>query len=91
MTDYSTAWDSLAETIGHAQERSTGSITDLEGLDIDQRLKVAEVAALLSIAQELSALNPQNSMSRDEEGNTRNGWGTITEPAKRKAGPMRRS
>ncbi|MGJ9371827.1 hypothetical protein [Nesterenkonia sp. CF4.4] len=60
MNDYSTAWDSLCDTIGRAQGKSSGTITELDGLSVDQRLKVAEVSALLSIAQELSALNPQN-------------------------------
>lgn len=55
--DYATAWDSLAQTIGAAKGRSSGSIDDLDHLTIDQRLKVAEVAALLSIAQELSAIH----------------------------------
>lgn len=57
MNDYSTAWDSLAETIGAAKGQSSGTITDLDHLSTDQRLKVAEVAALLSIAQELSAIH----------------------------------
>ena len=56
MNDYATAWDSLAASIGAAQGRSSGSITDLENLTVDQRLKAAEVVALLSIAQELSAI-----------------------------------
>jgi hypothetical protein len=56
MNDYATAWDSLAETVGAAAGRSSGSITELDHLTIDQRLKVAEVAALLSIAQELSGI-----------------------------------
>ncbi|MHA7153618.1 hypothetical protein [Arthrobacter sp. TMN-50] len=73
--DYAIAWDSLAETIGAAAGRSSGSMSDQEHLTTDQRLKVAEVAALLSIAQELSALNPQNTSTRDKDGNTRNGWG----------------
>lgn len=32
----------------------------VDHMTIDQRLKVAEIAALLSIAEELSALNPRN-------------------------------
>jgi hypothetical protein len=55
--DYSTAWDSLGDTIGAAKGRSSGSIGDIGHLTIDQQLKVAEVAALLSIAQELSAIH----------------------------------
>jgi hypothetical protein len=57
VNDYATAWDSLADTIGAAKGMSSGSITDVEHLTTDQRLKVAEVAALLSIAQELSAIH----------------------------------
>ncbi|OBJ93001.1 hypothetical protein [Mycobacterium sp. 1245852.3] len=56
MSDYNTAWDSLAQTIGAAKGQSSGSIDDVDHLTIGQRLKVAEVAALLSIAQELSAI-----------------------------------
>lgn len=80
--DYSTAWDALTDAIGAAQGQSAGSITDQDHLTVDQRLKVAEVAALLSIAQELSALNPQNVTSRDENGNTVNGWGIVTKKAR---------
>lgn len=78
MNDYATAWDSLAETIGAAKDSSSGTILDLDHLTTDQRLKVAEVTALLSIAQELSALNPQNTTTRDEDGTARNGWGFRT-------------
>lgn len=56
MNDYTRAWDSLAQTIGAAQGKSSGYFDDLEHLTTDQRLKVAEVAALLSIAQELSGI-----------------------------------
>lgn len=86
--DYSTAWDALAETIGAAKGQSSGSITDIEHLDTDQRLKVVEIAALLSIAQEVSALNPQNTSSRDEDGNEVNGWGIVTKKAKPKPGRL---
>lgn len=86
--DYSTAWDALGEAIGSAKGQSSGSITDQDHLTVDQRLKVAEIAALLSIAQELSALNPQNTSSLDEEGNTVNGWGIVTAKAKSKSGRM---
>lgn len=57
---YAIAWDSLAQTIGAAEGRSSGTISDIDHMTIDQRLKVAEIAALLSIAEELSALNPRN-------------------------------
>lgn len=77
MNDYATAWDALAATIGAAEGKSSGSITELDHLTIDQRLQVAQVAALLSIAQELSALNPQNTTTHDGDGTKRNGWGTI--------------
>jgi thiamine biosynthesis protein ThiC len=86
--DYSTAWDALTDAIGAAKGQTAGSITDQEHLTLDQRLKVAEVAALLSIAQELSALNPQNTSSRDEEGNTVNGWGVVIKKAKPKPGKL---
>ena len=56
MNDYATAWDTLAEAIGAAGGKSSGTITELENLTVDQRLKVAEIAALLSISQELSGL-----------------------------------
>lgn len=56
MSDYSVAWDALADTIGAAEGASSGSITELDHLTIDQRLKACEVAALLAIAQELSGL-----------------------------------
>jgi hypothetical protein len=73
--DYATAWDTLAAAIGAAQGYSSGTINEVDHLTIDQRLKVAEVAALLSIAQELSALNPQNTQGPGEDGVWRNGWG----------------
>ncbi|WP_299166783.1 hypothetical protein [uncultured Arthrobacter sp.] len=73
--DYGRAWDSLTRTIGAAKGESAGYFDDQDHLTTDQRLKVAEVAALLSIAQELSALNPQNMKYRDKDDNWRNGWG----------------
>ncbi|MDK8177794.1 hypothetical protein [Micrococcus luteus] len=57
--DYGTAWDTLAKGIGAAQGKSSGSVDNLDGLNADQILKVAEVSALLSIAQELSAIRHQ--------------------------------
>jgi hypothetical protein len=54
VSDYHTAWDSLGHTIGAADGKSSGSIVEVDHLTTDQRLKVAEVAALLSIAQELN-------------------------------------
>lgn len=86
--DYATAWDTLAEAIGAAKGESSGSIADVDHMTVDQRLKVAEVAALLSIAQEVSAFNPQNTSTRDEDGNTVNGWGVVTKKAERKGGTL---
>ena len=73
--DYGNAWDALSTAIGSAKGESAGYTDDIGHLDTDQQLKVAEIAALLSIAQELSALNPQNSKERDKDGVWRNGWG----------------
>lgn len=56
MNDYNKAWEALADAIGHEQETSGGIFGNHEGLSTDQRLKAAEVAALLSISQELSAI-----------------------------------
>lgn len=89
--DYSTAWDALARAIGAAKGQSSGSITDVDHLTVDQRLKVAEVAALLSISQELSALNPQNTSARDDDGNTVNGWGIVTKKAQSTPGRLHSS
>lgn len=77
--DYATAWDSLAEVIGAAQGRSSGSISDIGHMTIDQQLKVVEVAALLSIAQEISSFNPNNTMTRGADGVMRNAWGKPVE------------
>jgi len=55
--DYATAWDTLAAAIGRAKGLSSGTISDIEHLSTDQQLKVAEVAALLSISQELSQIH----------------------------------
>lgn len=79
MNDYSTAWESLAEAIGAAKGASSGSITEQDHLTIDQRIKAAEAAALLSIAQEISALNPQNISTRDKDGTMPNGWGFLAQ------------
>ncbi|WP_144796188.1 hypothetical protein [Microbacterium paludicola] len=58
--DYAVAWDALTTAIGAAKGVGAGYVTDVEHLTVDQRLKVAEVAALLSISQELSKLKPRN-------------------------------
>jgi len=54
--DYAGAWDALTNAIGAAEGKSAGYFHEQDHLTIDQRLKAAEVAALLSIAQELSAI-----------------------------------
>ena len=90
MSDYPTAWDALTKAIGAAKGSKSGSIDDVDHLTVDQRIEVAKVAALLSISQELSALNPQNTSYRDDEGNARNGWGLETHEDKPKRRPTRR-
>lgn len=74
-SDYANAWDALCEAIGAEKGQSTGYFSEQEHLSTDQRLKAAEIAALLSIAQEISSLNPNNTTSRDKDGVLRNGWG----------------
>ena len=64
MNDYNNTWDALGATIGAAEGKTTGSFSDMEHMTIDQRLKACEIAALLSISQELSrihhdGINPQ--------------------------------
>ncbi|WP_068483453.1 hypothetical protein [Pseudoclavibacter helvolus] len=56
MSDWETAWSTLTDAIGAENGYSTGSITEVDHLNFDQRVKVAEVAALLSISQELNAI-----------------------------------
>lgn len=46
----------------------------LEDLTVDQRIAAAQVIALASIAEEISALNPQNTTT-NRDGRTYNGWG----------------
>lgn len=72
---YAIAWDALAENIGAAQVNSSGSINELDHLNIDQRLKVIQIAALLAVCEEVSALNPNNTITRGADGTVRNGWG----------------
>jgi hypothetical protein len=57
MHDYSAAWDTLSQAIGSAKGQSSGSITNMDHLTTDQQFKVAEITALLSIAQELSGIH----------------------------------
>lgn len=73
MSDYGTAWTILNSVAG-------GDFVGdhLDELSPDQKLKAAEVVALLSISQELSSLNPQNTTSYGKDGITRNGWGLET-------------
>lgn len=59
MNDYYTAWESLTNAIGRARGDSSGTVTDVAHLTTDQQLKVAEIAALLSISQELSKIHHQ--------------------------------
>ena len=47
---------------------------DYEHLTTDQQLKVAEIAALLSIAQEISSINPNNTYTI-RDGKTIKAWG----------------
>ncbi|WP_030527726.1 hypothetical protein [Phycicoccus jejuensis] len=58
MNDYSKSWDLLLRAIRQAADGSDSlTVYDTEHLTIDQQLQVAQIAALLSISQELSALN----------------------------------
>ena len=72
--DYATAWDALATAIGKAKGQSSGYVDDLEHMTTDQQLKVAEIAALLSIAQEISSFNPNNTYTY-RDGKKINAWG----------------
>lgn len=62
MTDYDNTWERL------------GAI-DYDALTIDQQIEFLKVQALLSINQELSGLNPQNTTTNGRDGIVRNGWG----------------
>ena len=75
MADYEDTADRLAKVIGNAQGKSSGRFDDIEHLTIDQQLKVCEISALLSVAQELSSLNPQNLKQRGDDGGWYDGWG----------------
>lgn len=72
--DYATAWDALTTAIAAAKGRSSGFIDDVDHLTVDQRLKVAEIAALLSISQEISAFNPNNTYTL-RDGKKIDAWG----------------
>ena len=66
MTVWAEAMDSLS------------ALESENDLTVDQKLQALQVLALLSISQELSAINPQNTMYRDSDGNARNGWESLT-------------
>jgi hypothetical protein len=66
-----TLWHETMDEIG-AIVRDAG-----EKLTIDQRIAIAQSHAMLSVAQELSSLNPQNSSYFDNDGEVRNGWGLL--------------
>lgn len=57
--DFINASDTLAKAIGAAEGKSTGYHYETAHMSVDQRLKVAEVSALLAIATELSAIRHQ--------------------------------
>jgi hypothetical protein len=54
--NYNTAWRALLGAIGAANGDANPSIDEVDSLTPDQRFKAAEIVALLSISQELSAL-----------------------------------
>lgn len=54
--DWAKSWDALAKAIGAAKGQSFGTFGDVEHLTTDQQLKVVEIAALLSISQEVNHL-----------------------------------
>lgn len=53
-------------------------VEETESLTVDQRIQIAQAHALLSVAEEISALNPQNTTTRGPDGRIRNGWGFPT-------------
>lgn len=62
MSDYNATWERLGDI-------------DYDALTVDQQIEFLKVQALLSINQELSALNPQNTITNGRDGIVRNGWG----------------
>lgn len=56
MSDYEDSFDRLARVIGNAEGKSSGYLDRTEHLTVDQQLKVCEISALLSIAQEINHL-----------------------------------
>lgn len=71
MTSYGNIYEVLN---GGANSQWIGD--ELDGLTVDQRIAAANVIALAAIAEEISALNPQNTQRRDGDGVMRDGWGT---------------
>lgn len=67
MTLWHETMDDIGEIIREAGEKLT----------IDQRIAIAQAHAMLSVAQELSSLNPQNTGYRDKDGQARNGWSLL--------------
>jgi len=63
---YINASDGLARAIGAAEGKSSGYHYDVSHMTVDQQLQVAQIAALLAIAEELSALNPRNYGNLDD-------------------------
>ncbi|MCL2737109.1 MAG: hypothetical protein FWD75_10890 [Propionibacteriaceae bacterium] len=62
--EFENAWHTLLDAIGEAQGTTSPGIMELEGLTVDQRLKVAEISALLSISNELSRLKVSKLQAR---------------------------
>lgn len=53
--------------------------TDLgDSATADRRIELVKARALLSISQELSSINPQNTSYTGTDGEKRNGWGMAT-------------
>lgn len=79
MSDlYSTVCDNLARVIGQAQGRGAGYHYDLDGMTLDQQLRVLQIQAILALVEEVSDLNPKNTTFVDDQGVHRNGWGLET-------------
>jgi hypothetical protein len=64
-------WDETVSEINGIEEEGGKKLTRAE------RIAIAQVRATLSVAQELSALNPQNTKYRDKDDQVRNGWGLL--------------
>jgi hypothetical protein len=57
VNDYYGALESLVKAIGTADGTGPAMVTEVDHLTRDQQLQVAQILALLSISQELSAIN----------------------------------